>query len=34
VDAGLGSPFGINILSTDKDIAAVAAKIKEYAKEL
>ncbi|HOV62620.1 MAG TPA: DegT/DnrJ/EryC1/StrS family aminotransferase [Spirochaetia bacterium] len=34
VDAGLGAPFGINILSTDKEIEAVAAKIKECAKDL
>lgn len=30
VDGGLGAPFGINILSTDKEIEAVAGKIREF----
>ena len=34
VDAGLGAPFGINILSSDKDIEETAEKIIKYAKAL
>jgi dTDP-4-amino-4,6-dideoxygalactose transaminase len=34
VDKGLGSPFGININSSDEEIDAVAAKIKDIIKTL